>query len=174
MKKLLCLIVLILAAAGKIYAADISALATSNIPLDKGDDAVVLYSSYDVTISPDGNRHASVEELVRIVTQTGRDGYADKNVFVDKNFGDIKLNKGGTYLPDGSFVPLEKAGINETTSPALSESQMYGSFVNNVFSFASADPGSNVYIKYDSTKNNTEEKYDSDIIILQSGKKNIE
>ena len=166
MKKLICLFLFSILLSATCFADNISDLVNIKIK-NKDADAVILYNGYDIRINEDGSRHSSSERLTRILTQNGRESHADYSIFMDKGKTDIHFIKGGTYKADGTFEPIEKAGINDVTPMFMSNALMYGDFINRVYSFSSVEPNSTLYLHYTMDRKN-EEGYDSGLILFQA------
>ena len=166
MKKLICLFLFSILLTATCFADNISDLVNIKIK-NKDADAVILYNGYDIRINEDGSRHSSSERLTRILTQNGREEHADYSIFMDRGKTDIHVIKGGTYKADGTFEPIEKAGINDVTPMFMSNALMYGDFINRVYSFSSVEPQSTLYLHYTMDRQN-EEGYDSGLILFQS------
>ena len=166
MKKLICLFLFSILLSATCFADNISDLVNIKIK-NKDADAVILYNGYDIRINEDGSRHSSSERVTRILTQSGREEHADYPIFIDKGKAEVHFIKGGTYKVDGTFEPIEKAGINDVTPTFMANALMYGDFINRVYSFSSVEPNSTLYLHYTVDRKN-EEGYDSGLILFET------
>ncbi len=132
----------------QVHAAAIEGLIKNAPSAKPGQDALVVRRDSRVVHTAPGKSSTETQFAVKIFNKAGREKFSDIPIFIDKKMSEFTLLKAGTFLKNGSFEPLEDKGINEVTTPALSQSLMYGDFVNKVYSFSSAEPGNTLYMNY--------------------------
>ena len=112
-------------------------------------DAILLLNQFSHDVLPTGKSRYTSHQVVKILTDRGRQQYDDIAIPYNPMAQYITINIARTILPDGSVVePLDEA-YNDVTPPGLLSYNLYSDAMWKVISMPALEPG--VCIEYQVT-----------------------
>ena len=116
-------------------------------------DAILLLNQFSHDVLPTGKSRYTSHQVVKILTDRGRQQYDDIAIPYQPMAQYITVNIARTILPDGSVVePLDEA-YNDVTPPGLLSYNLYSDAMWKVISMPALEPG--VCIEYQVTLEDT-------------------
>ena len=116
-------------------------------------DAILLLNQFCHDVLPTGKSRYTSHQVVKILTDRGRQQYDDIAIPYNPMAQYITINIARTILPDGSVVePLDEA-YNDVTPPGLLSYNLYSDAMWKVISMPALEPG--VCIEYQVTLEDT-------------------
>jgi len=113
-------------------------------------DALVLLDDQKVTVNEDGSSELLRHQVIKILTDLGKDRYADIRDRYDSRFQAVVVLQARTIKPDGATLDVPHEAINEVTPwflAFLGDVGIYANLKEKVVSFTGLEKGCAIELK---------------------------